>query len=146
MLRHGGDRAYYRRPEGSWPNHKGGDFIVLPHKASFAKIGSYYSTAAHELSHWSEVRTGWSHDKNGYALGELAAEIGACYVTAELSIPNDEPMENHAAYVQSWLKAMKGDPSYIFKASKQASKVCDYLMSFVREPVAEPEPATVEAA
>ena len=145
-VRHGGDRAYYRRPEGSWPNHKGGDFIVLPPKASFAKIGSYYSTAAHELSHWSEVRTGWDHDKQGYALGELAAEIGACFVTTELGIPNDEPMENHAAYVKSWLDAMKGDSSYIFKASKQASKACDYLLSFVREPVAEPEPATVEAA
>jgi len=141
-----GDKAYYRlpTPEGSWPNHTAGDFVVLPPKASFAKIGSYYSTAAHELAHWSEVRTGWDHYKQGYALGELAAEIGSCYVTAELGIPNDEPLDNHAAYVKSWLDAMKGDPSYIFKASKQASKVTDYLMSFVREPVA--EPATVEAA
>ncbi len=147
-LRIHGDKAFYRMPtpQGSWPNHNGGDYITLPPKSSFKTLGAYYSTAAHEMCHWTEVRTGWDHDKQGYALGELAAEIGACYVTAELGVPNDEPLDNHAAYVQSWLKAMKGDPSYIFKASKQASKVCDYLMGFVREPVAQPEPATVEAA
>jgi antirestriction protein ArdC len=139
-IRHGGDRAFYRRPrpEGSWPNHTSGDHIVLPKKAIFQSMGCYYSTAAHELGHWSEVRTGWDHAKQGYALGELAAEIAACYVTAELGIPNDEPLENHASYVASWLQAMKGDASYIFKASKQASKACDYLLSFVREPKAEP--------
>ena len=44
----------------------------------------------HELAHWSEVRTGWDHDKQGYALGELAAEIASCYVAAELGIPQGE--------------------------------------------------------
>jgi antirestriction protein ArdC len=110
----------------------------LPHKTIFQSMGCYYSTAAHELGHWAEVRTGWDHVKQGYALGELAAEIAACYVTAELGIPNDEPLENHASYVKSWLDAMKGDSSYIFKASKQASKACDYLLSFVRDPKVEP--------
>lgn len=141
-IRHGGDRAYYVRPtpEGSWPNHKSGDFIVLPYKSIFESMGCYYSTAAHELGHWAELRTGWDHVKQGYALGELAAEISACYVTAELGIPNDEPLENHASYVGNWLQSMKGDSSFIFKASKQASKACDYLLSFVR---AKAEPVTV---
>ena len=35
---------------------------------------------------------------------------------------------------------MKADPSYIFKASTQASKATDYLLSFVRKP----EPVAAE--
>ena len=39
-----------------------------------------------------EVRTGWDHDKQGYALGELAAEIASTYVSAELGIPQGEDL------------------------------------------------------
>ena len=55
-------------------------------------------------------------------MGELIAEIAACYLTNELGIPNAEPLENHAAYLQSWLKSMKSDPNFIFKAAKQRPK------------------------
>jgi antirestriction protein ArdC len=42
---------------------------------------------------------------------------------------------------------MKNDPSYIFKASKQASKVCDFLLSFVKQPETQPNPNNlIEAA
>jgi antirestriction protein ArdC len=124
-IRHGGNIAYY---------HRLGDFIVLPPRTTFCPPGAYYETAVHELSHWSEVRTGWNHGKEGYALGELAAEIASCYVSAELGIPQGETLENHAAYVQNWLESMKGDRNYIFKASKQASKVTDFLLGLVKQP------------
>ena len=99
--------------------------------------GAFYETAIHELAHLSEVRTGWDDRKQGYALGELAAEIASCYVAAELGIPQGEGMANHAAYLQNWLDAMKGDRNYVFTAAKQASKVTDYLLGFVKKP--EPE-------
>ena len=135
-IRYGGDRAYYRRPTpaGAFPNHAEGDFIVLPPRATFSPPGSFYETAVHELVHWSEVRTGWDHDKQGYALGELAAEIGSCYVSAELGIPQGEGLGNHAAYLRNWLQALKNDRNFIFKAAKQASKVTDYLLGFVKKP------------
>ena len=138
-IRYGGDRAYYRRPTpaGSFPHHAEGDFIVLPPKATFDPPGSFYETAVHELAHWSEIRTGWDHDKQGYALGELAAEIGSCYVSAELGIPQGEGLGNHAAYLKNWLEALKNDRNFIFKASKQASKVTDFLLGLVKKP--EPE-------
>jgi antirestriction protein ArdC len=136
----GVDRAFYRRPtpEGSWPNHAGGDYIQLPHKSCFIN-GAYYPTILHELAHWSEVRLGWDHETQGYAMGELVAEIASCYLTTELGIHNGEPLENHAAYLKSWLEAMKNDASYIFKASKQASKTCDFLLSFVKQPETQPD-------
>ena len=134
-IRFGGSRAYYRRPtpEGTFPNHTEGDFICIPPRTTFDPPGSFYETAVHELAHWSEVRTGWD-DKNGYALGELAAEIASCYVSAELGIPQGEGLGNHAAYLRSWLEALKNDRNYIFKASRQASKVTDFLLGFVKKP------------
>jgi antirestriction protein ArdC len=135
-IRYGGDRAYYRRPTpaGSFPHHREGDFIVLPPKATFDPPGAFYETAIHELAHFSEVRTGWDHEKNGYALGELAAEIASCYVAAELGIPQGENLGNHVSYLQNWLEALRNDRNYIFTAAKQASKVTDFLLGFVKKP------------
>jgi antirestriction protein ArdC len=137
-IRFGGDRAYYARPlpNGSFPHHASGDFIVLPPRATFSPPGAYYETAIHELAHWSEARTGWDDRAQGYALGELAAEIASCYVATELGVPQGEGLGNHAAYLRSWLDAMKGDRNYIFKAAKQASKATDYLLAFVKKPEA----------
>jgi antirestriction protein ArdC len=135
-IRFGGGRAFYSLA---------GDFICLPPKSSFIG-GSYYPTALHELAHWSEVRVGWDRAKNGYPMGELIAEMSSCFLAAELGIPNTEPLENHAAYLKNWLQAMKDDANYIFKASRQASKVCDFLLSFVKQPETEPKPELVEAA
>ena len=43
--------------------------------------------------------------QQGYALGELAAEIASCYVSTELGIPQGEGLGNHAAYLKNWLEA-----------------------------------------
>ena len=62
-------------------------------------------------------------------MGELAAEIGATLPFALSSACRKaKTLANHAAYLQSWLSAMKADPAYIFKASTQASKAADYLL------------------
>jgi antirestriction protein ArdC len=133
-IRYGGDRAYYSR---------GGDFIVLPPKTAFDPPGAFWETACHELAHWSEPRTGWDDKKNGYALGELVAEIASCYVCQELGVPQGESLGNHVAYLKSWLEALRNDRSCIFKATKQASKVTDFLLGFVKKP--QPEAAGASA-
>jgi len=73
-------------------------------------------------------------------MGELVAEMSACFLAQELGIPNAESLDNHTAYLAGWLKSMRSDPAFIFKASTQASKVSDYLLSFVRPIATEPEP------
>jgi antirestriction protein ArdC len=146
---HGFGEAYYKRPwpEGSWPNHEEGDWIMLPPKEMFAMPGAYYETAFHELAHYSEVRLGWDRQKYGYSMGELVAEMAASMLSAELGVPQGENLENHASYLKHFLEGMRANQSYIFKASSQASRVVDYLLSFVRkEGEAPPEPeAVVEA-
>lgn len=133
-----GEQAFYYRPtpKGSWPNHTGGDFIQVPQRAKFHTLSDWFGAMFHELGHWSEVRLDWEGD---YAMGELCAEMAACFISTELGIPGSDDMTNHVAYLQSWLKAMKSDSSFIFKASTQASKVADFLLGFVRHEQVQPE-------
>ncbi len=120
-IRFGGEQAFYHRRD---------DFIQTPHKHRFDPPGSYYETVFHELAHWSEPRLGWDHQQHGYAMGELVAEMASSFLATELGVSQGEDLGNHAAYLASWLEAMKGDPAFIFKASSQASKVADFLLAF----------------
>jgi antirestriction protein ArdC len=126
-IRHGGERAFYNIAD---------DYIQLPHRERFGSLGAYYETALHECAHWSEPRQQLDRQILGYAMCELVAEIAACFVGSEIGIPQGEALENHASYVKSWLEQMRGDAGFIFKASKMASATCDFLLAFVREPVA----------
>lgn len=38
-----------------------------------------------------------------------------------------EPGEDHAAYIQSWLKVLKDDKRAIFSAAAHAQRAADYL-------------------
>jgi antirestriction protein ArdC len=132
-IRHGGNRAAY---------NPAGDFIVLPHRHQFS-LPEYYETAFHELSHWTEHRSRLDCDRsqseNSYAFMELRAELGGCFIAAELGLPTAERLENHASYLKSWLEKMQDDPKFIFRAAAQAAKAADYVLSFSRQPVEEPE-------
>lgn len=143
-FRHGGTRAFYcpPSPQGSWPDHTDGDFVKMPEKHRFKgddavqKALYYYKTSLHELSHWAEVRVGWGRDskKDNYAMGELIAEISACYLATHLGVPLADDFSaslgDSAAYLKSWLSKMRDDSQFIFTAANQASKVADYLLQF----------------
>lgn len=133
-IRHGGDHAFYSRTS---------DFIQVPPKTRFSPPGAYYETLLHELAHWSEIRVGWDSEAAGYAMNELVAEIASSFLATELGVPQGESLANHASYLKHWLEAMKGDSSFIFKASTQASKVADFLLSFVTAKAPTTEPAIV---
>jgi len=50
----------------------------------------------------------------------------------EVGVPMAEStMHKSQGYLSSWLKAMQNDPKYIFSAATQASKITDYLLSFI---------------
>jgi antirestriction protein ArdC len=129
-IRHGGERAFYVPAS---------DFIKLPPKASFATEADYYSTALHELTHWS----GAAHRLNrldklarfgddAYAAEELVAEMAASFLTAALEVPNTSAMSNSASYLADWLRVLRADSRAIFTASSAASKASDYILAFSR--------------
>lgn len=140
-IHYGGDRAFYCRPspKDSWPKHSGGDYIQIPNKQQFTDQSEFFITHFHELAHWSEVRLDWT---GSYEMGELIAEITACYLGAETKVPN-RSMENHNRYLASWLKSMHDDPKWIFQASTQATKVADFLLNHAGESE-ESEPGDAE--
>jgi len=125
-IRHGGNRAFYRRDK---------DYIQLPLKEQFTGP-EYYETIFHELGHWSEKRLDWT---GSYAMGELIAEMSSCFLATELGLPNAENLPNHASYLKSWLREMENDHQFVIRASSQASKVVDFLTSFSHSEQPEPE-------
>ncbi len=136
-VRLGGDQAYYRKPN----PHGDGDFICCPHKHRFPKEKEYYAALMHELAHWSETRLDW---QGSYAEGELRAEMASCFALTELGVPQSDDISNASAYLATWLESMARDPKYIFKASSDASKAVDYLLSFSHTEAEEAEPAIAE--
>ncbi len=123
-IRHQGERAYYSLKE---------DFINMPFRSKFKTQTAYYQTLAHELVHSTMKADRCSRNllkdnpQNGRALEELTAEIGAAYLLAEFGLKAD--MQNSTAYIQSWIKELKNDTNYIFKASTFAKEAVKWLTS-----------------
>lgn len=117
-----------------------GDYIILPPKQSFDSAADFSETAFHELAHWTEPvhRLNWDRKGEGYAMGELRAEIAACYVATELGIPHSKRISKSAAYLQHWLKKLSEDNGAILRACSQASRAANYLLSFVSQPEEQP--------
>lgn len=122
-FRHGGNRAYYA---------PGPDVIQLPPAEAFKDAQSYAATKAHELTHWSAHPSrlarvlGKRFGDNAYAAEELIAELGSAFLCADLGI-TPEPREDHAAYLDHWLKVLRQDKRAIFTAAAKAQRAVDYL-------------------
>lgn len=117
----------------------GGDFICLPPRESFATVDAYYSTLLHEVGHSTGHPTrlnrefGGQFGSEGYAREELRAELASTFLCGELGIVTTGSDEQHAAYVKSWVSALKNDYNEIFKAAADAEKICNYLYEREKE-------------
>lgn len=108
------------------------DTIYLPKKEQFPSEAMYYSTALYELGHWTghESRLNREFGPFGsmtYAKEELRAKISGMMLSVELGI--GQSADNHAAYVQGWIKALEDDPRELFRAAADAEKILNYVMS-----------------
>ena len=106
------------------------DRIHMPPIRTFHSMAGYYATLAHEAVHWSGAanrldRLARFADRSAYAFEELIAELGNVMLCAELGLTPD--FEQSAAYVESWLKALRDDRRAIFRAAAEAQKAVDYL-------------------
>lgn len=137
-IRHGGDRAYYSPL---------GDYVQLPHATAFTEPDHYWSTALHELVHWSggERRLarqfGRRFGDQAYAAEELVAEIGSAFLCAAAGVPLEGLQ--HASYLQSWIKIMQSDNRAIFTAARAAQTAADYLIEKMTGK--EPKPEAIAA-
>lgn len=123
------------------------DIIQMPNITSFIDSEHYYRTYFHEMvhstGHDSRLKRELSNGKESYAKEELIAELGAAMLCAQCGIKNH--IDNSAAYIALWLKALKNDRSLIIGASSKAEKAYDYILqgSSVDNPV-EAEETEVE--
>ena len=125
------DRAFYSRAS---------DSIHLPPRDAFKDPGGYYGTALHELAHWTghpsrlnrqTLNETYRFGDTNYAKEELRAELASVFLAAERGIPH-EPAQ-HAAYVGSWIAALKQDKNEIFRAAHDASAATDFLLALERD-------------
>ena len=54
------------------------------------------------------------------------AELGSAFLCADLEL-TPEVREDHAAYIGSWLTALKNDKRAIFQAASHAQRAVDFL-------------------
>lgn len=127
-LEEGGDRAYYRPSE---------DRVQMPTVGQFTSAHAYYSVMFHELAH----STGHPSrlDREGisevapfgsptYSREELVAEIGSAMIAAAIGIGTDAQLDQSAAYVDGWRKALRDDPKAIVYAAGRAQKAADLVL------------------
>ena len=120
-IRHGGTRAFYSPSQ---------DFIRVPEARRFNEAADFYATVLHELAHWTGHPDRLARDLTGrfgsesYAAEELVAELAAAFLCADLGIAGKL---QHAEYVGSWIKVLKGDKRAIFTASRLAQEAADHL-------------------
>jgi antirestriction protein ArdC len=125
------DQAFYNRSS---------DSIHLPPKDAFKDAAGYYGTALHELAHWTghpsrldrpTLNASYRFGDTNYAKEELRAELASVFLAAERGIPHDP--QQHAAYVGSWIKALREDKNEVFRAAQDASRATDYLLTLERD-------------
>lgn len=123
---YGGDSAYYSPMA---------DRIQLPERFQFGeKSGEFYCTAFHEIAHSTGAKhrldrlTADRFGSAGHSKEELVAEISAAGMLNLLNIETPATFNNSAAYIQSWIKALKNDTKMIVVASGKAEKAVQYIL------------------
>ena len=108
------------------------DTIHLPNQDRFRNAGDYYSTALHELGHWTGHPERLDRDLRnpfgsaGYAREELRAEIASLILGSELGIGYDP--SQHASYVDHWIQILTETPKEILYAAADAERISEYIL------------------
>jgi antirestriction protein ArdC len=135
ILQNSGARIIHDQPDRAFYNRLT-DTIHLPPRAAFDSAGSYYGTALHETAHWTgapeRLNRETLNNSHGfgdieYAKEELRAELASVFLMAERGIPHN--YDGHAAYLGSWLTALREDKHEIFRAARDAHKAADLLIA-----------------
>jgi antirestriction protein ArdC len=121
-----GDEAYYSPAR---------DLIRLPLPEQFVSIEAYYETAFHEAAHstghkdrLNRITRPAAFGSEEYSKEELVAELTSSAILHHMGIETAKTFKNNAAYIQSWIKALKNDVRMIVSASSRADKAFNMIM------------------
>lgn len=130
------NRAFYRPSV---------DIVVVPTKAQF-RLGKepfiegqrYYSTLIHEMAHSTGAESRLNRDFSGkfgskkYAKEELVAELTSGFITQKMGF-DEKILINNAAYLKSWLGALRDDPKEIIDAMYKVNKASEMITNAIQE-------------
>ncbi len=113
------------------------DSIHTPRPETFDSEAHYYATLFHEMAHSTGhesrlprpgITNPIRYASHEYSQEELVAEMGAAFLAAEAGIDAEGLMDNSAAYVASWLNALRNDKKLVVFAGAQAQKAVDHIL------------------
>lgn len=122
-----GDRALYSPDK---------DQITMPKAEYFKTEYGYISTFLHEAGHATGHKSRLNRNIQNsfgtpdYAREELRAEIASAFTAQELEIRMADAIQlnNHKAYIQSWIEILEKNPNELFASIRDAEKISDYLI------------------
>lgn len=119
------------------------DCIVLPMKKQFKRHRrkeevfvdgqEFYSTLLHEMVHSTGIESRLNRSLKGrfgsekYAKEELVAELGAARVSYQLGFAS-RVLSNSAAYLDSWIDALRQEPSFILTIMNDVEKASKMIL------------------
>lgn len=125
-LKHHDSKAYYS------PTY---DYIAMPKIEQFQTVDDYYATLLHEIGHSTGHSKRLNRDLSGnfgsisYAKEELRAEISSAFLFGKVNLEMpDNMLDNHKAYIQSWISILKEKPDELFRAIHDADTINDYVL------------------
>ena len=125
ILLDGGDEAYYAPHQ---------DTIHLPDPACFESEYAFNATALHELAHSTghadrlDRQLTGMFDTDRYAYEELVAEMCSCFMGSGLQQEAGAAhIENHKAYVRTWIEAIRERPESLVRAIRDAQRAASYM-------------------
>lgn len=125
-IEHGSNRACY---------HPQLDYIDMPDMSAFPVVDEYYSTLFHELGHSTGHKERLNRDtltassffgSHEYSKEELVAEFAACFLCGVAGIET-ATIDNSAAYIESWKRALKGNDKLVVQAAGKAQKAANLI-------------------
>ena len=126
-LAHGGDRACYS---------KTADHVQMPLRDRFESAEAYYLTLWHELTHSTGHESRLARNElaeferfgdANYSREELVAEMGSAMIAARVAVvqPN---IDQSAAYIGGWLRALKNDKRLVVSAASRAQHAANLIL------------------
>ena len=111
------------------------DLVIMPQPTDFEAPEHYYATKFHELSHSTghpdrlnrKSLTEFSEFGDvSYCKEELITELSAAILCHKCGI-DSKTIDDSAAYLQGWLKALRADPSMLLASAQLAEKAVNCI-------------------
>ena len=126
-IERGGDQAFYQMAL-----HK----IQIPNDERFKSVEERVNVWAHEMFHSTgkhlNRKMGGGFGDEDYAAEELRAEMGAALICAEFGFDYTS-RNNLVGYINSWLKRLKSDKTWLDKVSRSVGKGVSLILDELDE-------------